>query len=197
MVYSSDPRTELFFRIHSVILTKTARQTIWSLPAAALDYRKKDWMSHKQAFRAVIEDAGEGGAFVTVPFDVEQVFGKKRVKVKAVIEGEPYRGSLVRMGSACHILGVRKDIRDKIGKTVGDAVEIVLEEDTEPRAVTVPADMAQALESHPAAGAFFHGLSYTHQKAYVRWIEEAKRAETRQGRVARAVELLEQGKKEP
>jgi len=95
-------------------------------------------MSQKQKFRAVIENAGNGGAFVTIPFDVEQVFGKKRVKVKATIEGEPYRGSLVRMGGACHVLGVRKEIREKIGRTFGDEIDIEVEEDTEPREITVP-----------------------------------------------------------
>ena len=95
-------------------------------------------MSDKQKFRAVIEDAGNSGAFVTIPFDVKQVFGKKRVKVKAMIAGEPYQGSLVRMGGDCHVLGVRKDIREKTGKTIGDEIEIVLEEATEPREITVP-----------------------------------------------------------
>ena len=46
---------------------------------------------------AVIEDAGTGGAYVTIPFDVEKTFGKKRVKVKALLGGEPYQGSLARM----------------------------------------------------------------------------------------------------
>ncbi len=151
-------------------------------------------MNEKHVFRAAIECAGDGGAFVTIPFDVEQVFGKKRVKVQALIEGEPYRGSLVRMGGPCHILGIRKDIREKIGRTYGDEIEIVLEEDTEPREVTVPLDLRQAFEDHPEAGAFFKQLSYSHQKEYVGWIEEAKRAETRQERIARAVEMLKQGK---
>lgn len=153
-------------------------------------------VSEKHTIRAVIEDAGDGGAFVTIPFDVEQVFGKKRVKIQATIEGEPYRGSLVRMGGPCHILGIRKDIREKIGKTYGEEIEIVLEEDTEPREETVPQDLRQAFEGHPEAWAFFNQLSYTHQKAYVRWIEEAKRVETRQSRIAQAIERLKQGKKE-
>lgn len=152
-------------------------------------------MSQKRTFRAFIEDAGNGGAFVTIPFDVEQVFGKKRVKVKATIAGEPYRGSLVRMGGACHILGVRKEIREKTGRTFGDEVEIVLEEDTEPREVTVPPDLKQALKSNPVAAAVFKRLAYTHQKEYVQWIEEAKRAQTRQGRIGQAIQWLEQGKK--
>ena len=149
-----------------------------------------------QKFRAVIEDAGGGGAFVTVPLDVELVYGKKRVKVRATIEGEPYRGSLVRMGGTCHILGVRKDIREKVGKSIGDEVEITLEEDCEPREVALPADLEQAMAANPKAAGFFHALSYTHQKEYVQWIEEARREATRQARIEQAIDMLQQGKKE-
>ena len=153
-------------------------------------------MNEKRKFRAVIENAGGGGAYVSVPFDVEQVFGKKRVKVKATLQGEPYRGSLVRMGGPHHMLPVLKEIREKIGKSFGDEIEVVVEEDTEPRQVEVPLDMQQALESDPEAKAFFAQLSYTHQREYVRWIIEAKRDQTRQDRIHRAIEMLKQGKSE-
>ncbi len=154
-------------------------------------------MSPKHAFRAVIEDAGDsGGAFVTIPFDVEQTFGKKRVKVVATIEGIPYRGSLVRMGGECHLLPVLKQIRQQAGKSIGDEVEVTLEEDVVPRVITVPPDMQQALSADPDAQAFFTRLSYTHQKEYVQWIEEAKRLQTRQSRIAKAVEMLKQGKRD-
>ncbi len=152
-------------------------------------------MKKTHTFKAVIESADGGGAFVTVPFDVEGVFGKKRVKVKATIDGEPYRGSLVRMGGPCHRLGVLKEIRDKIGKQPGDEVEVTVEEDIEPRVVEVPADFQAALTGEPEAGAFFRQLSYTHQREYVRWIEEAKREKTRQERIAKAVEMLLQQKR--
>lgn len=152
-------------------------------------------MSQSYTFRASIEDADGGGAYVTVPFDVEQAFGKKRVKVQATIDGEPYRGSLVRMGGPCHILGVVKAIRQKIGKNPGDEVEVTIVEDTEPRVVTVPPDLQQALQSSPQAEAAFQALSYTHQKEYVAWIEEAKREQTRQSRVARAIAMLQEGKR--
>ena len=152
-------------------------------------------MGNIQKFRAVIEDAGSGGAYVTIPWDVEAVFGKKRVKVKATIEGEPYRGSLVRMGSECHILGVRKDIREKIGKTIGDQIEVILEEDSEPREVAVAADISAGLESSPEAAAFFRQLSYTGQKEFVQWIESARREPTRRDRIQRMLNLLQQGKK--
>jgi hypothetical protein len=154
-------------------------------------------MSQPQSFRAVIENAGDGGAFVTIPFDVEQIYGKKRLPVKATIDGEPYRGALVRMGSPCHMLLVLKEIRQKIGKSFGDEVLVVVEEDTEPRAVVTPPDLQEALTRDPAAQAVFDRLSYTHRREYVQWIEEAKRAETRQKRIGRAMELLKQEKRGP
>jgi hypothetical protein len=65
-------------------------------------------MTKKQTFTGIIQNPGGGGAFVEVPFDVEAVFGSKRPKVRAMIEGVPYRGILTRMGTDCHILGIRK-----------------------------------------------------------------------------------------
>ncbi len=153
-------------------------------------------MSPKQKFSAVIEDAGGGGAYVSIPFDVEEIFGNKRPKVKATIQGVPYRGTLVRMGGPYHLLPVLKEIREKIGKSFGDEIEIEVEEDTEPRQVEIPQDLKDALQDHPQALAFFLQLSYTHQKEYVRWIEEARRVQTRQSRVAQTVEKLLQEEKE-
>jgi Domain of unknown function (DUF1905) len=77
-------------------------------------------MGQKQNFRAKIENAGGGGSYVAIAFDVEKVFGKKRLKIKATIEGEPYRGTLVRLGTPNHILIVLKEIRQKIGKDFGN-----------------------------------------------------------------------------
>lgn len=69
---------------------------------------------------------GIDGAYVEIPFDVKKEFNKGRVKVHASFDGEPYDGSLVRMGTPCHIIGVRKDIRARIGKQAGDTVHVTL-----------------------------------------------------------------------
>src|SRR6187431_802845 len=103
-------------------------------------------MTQKQTFTATIQNAGGGGAFVEVPFDVEAAFGSKRPKVKAMIEGLPYRGTLVRMGTDCHIFPILKDIREQIGKSFGDEVEITLEADLEPRVVELPPELADLFE---------------------------------------------------
>lgn len=153
-------------------------------------------MNPKYKFRAAIQNAGGGGAYVIIPFDVEKAFGKKRVKIKATINGEPYRGSLVRMGTPDHMLLILKEIREKIGKSFGDEVDIVVEEDLEPRKVDIPPDLMQALEANPASLAFFNQLSYSHQRQYVLWISESKTDLTRRNRIQRMVELLQQGKRE-
>ena len=71
---------------------------------------------------------GIDGAYVECPFDVREEFGKGRVKVSATFDGVPYNGSIVKMGLPCYILGVRKDIRAKIGKQPGDTVEVTVQE---------------------------------------------------------------------
>jgi hypothetical protein len=152
-------------------------------------------MPEKQTFTAVIQNAGGGGAFVEMPFDVEKEFGSKRPKVKAMIEGVPYRGTLTRMGTDCHVLGIRKEIREQVSKTFGDEVTITVEPDTEPRAVEAPTELKKAFRTEKEAEALFEKLSYTHQKEYVTWINEAKKEETRLNRIAKTIEMLKQGKK--
>lgn len=152
-------------------------------------------MTKKHTFTATIQNAGGGGAFVEVPFDVEKTFGEKRPKIKANIEGVPYRGILTRMGTDFHMLIILKDIREKIGKTFGDKVKITVELDTEPRVLELPRDLVKELNKDKEAKTFFNKLSYTHQREYVLWINEAKKEETRLNRIAKAIGMLKKGQK--
>lgn len=86
-------------------------------------------MSQIYEFEAELKKVPDlDGAYVEIPFDVKQVFGKGRVPVHATFDGLPYDGQLVRMGTPCHILGVRKEIRKKLGKQPGDMVHVTLQE---------------------------------------------------------------------
>ena len=151
-------------------------------------------MSKKHAFIATIQNAGGGGAFVEVPFDVETAFGSKRPKIKALIEGVPYRGLLVRMGGPNHMLIILKGIREQIGKTFGDEIRVSVEEDVEERVVAIPAELKRIFKSDKEAKAAFEKLSYTHQKEYVTWINGAKKEETRQNRIVKTIEMLKKGR---
>lgn len=80
-------------------------------------------------FDAVIQKVPDiDGAYVEFPLNVRAEFGKGRVKVHAVFDGVGYDGSLVRMGTPGHIIGLRKDIRAQIGKQQGDTVHVILRE---------------------------------------------------------------------
>lgn len=81
------------------------------------------------SFEAVIIKVdGIDGAYIEFPFDAKEEFGKGRVPVEVTFDGVPYSGQLVRMGTPCHIVGMRKDIRAKIGKQAGDTVMVTLRE---------------------------------------------------------------------
>ena len=76
----------------------------------------------------IVKNPDMDAAYVEIPFDVKAVYGRGRVPIHAEFDGEPYDGQLVRMGTPCHILGIRKDIRAKIGKQPGDTVHVILRE---------------------------------------------------------------------
>lgn len=81
------------------------------------------------AFEAVIlKNPDMDAAYVEIPFDVKAEFGKGRVLVHATFDGEPYDGQMVKMGTVCHVIGIRKDIRAKIGKQPGDSVAVTIQE---------------------------------------------------------------------
>src|SRR4030042_3790110 len=149
----------------------------------------------KHEFNAKLEQGIRGGVWITVPFDVQKEFGAKgQVKIKAIIDGHPYRGSLVPM-SGKHVLAVLKEIRQSINKDIGDSVHIVLEKDTEPRTIDVPKDFLAELEKNPKAKTVFEKFAFTHKKENVRCIEEAKKAETRLNRINKAIAKITASKR--
>ena len=93
----------------------------------------------------IVREPEHSGAYVEIPFDVKAAFGRSRVPVHAVFDGEPYDGQVVKMGTPCHIIGVRKDIRQKIGKQPGDMIHVTLTEriPEPPKISTVDAYIAQ------------------------------------------------------
>ena len=91
-------------------------------------------MSKSYTFDAkILKNPDMDAAYIEIPFDVKQAFGKGRVAVHATFDGESYDGQLVKMGTPCHIIGIRKDIRAKIGKQPGDEIHVTLTERTPPK----------------------------------------------------------------
>lgn len=148
-------------------------------------------MIHK--FEAVIKKLEDkNGAYIEIPFDVEKEFGAKRVKVKAKFDSIEYRGSIVKMGTPCYIIGITKDIRNKLGKDQGDTISVEVEKDEEERIVEVPEDLAKAMGENPGAKEFYESLSYSGKRKYVNWINGAKKVETREKRIFEAMLKLKE-----
>jgi hypothetical protein len=134
--------------------------------------------------------------YLNIPKQVSETFASKgQVKVKGTINGYGFKSTAMPRGDGTHYLVVGKGIRDQIHAAQGDIVEVTLELDPEERRIVIPESLAEAFASHPLSKAGFEKLAYSHQKAYVDWIMSAKKEETSQKRVDKALELLVNGRK--
>jgi len=144
-------------------------------------------------FRATIQGTGKTAAGIRVPDDAVAALGPSRKpQVVMTINGHSYRGSVAFMGGEFWI-GVSNDFRRTAGVAAGDEVDVDLVLDTQPREVTVPADLAAALDADPEARAFFERLSYSNKRRVVEPIADAKSPETRQRRIEKSVARLHDG----
>jgi hypothetical protein len=148
-------------------------------------------------FTATLAESGRGGGrWIEIPFDAKAEFGEARAPVVAMLNGVEYRSRLSVYGGKTY-LGIRKAVLEEVGVTVGDQLDVVIERDDAPRVIEVPPALEAALERDPEARGIYDALSFTHRKEYARWIAEAKRDETRERRVAKAIEMLHAGTKTP
>nr|WP_315031738.1 YdeI/OmpD-associated family protein [uncultured Chryseobacterium sp.] len=149
-------------------------------------------------FKAVIkQNENMNAAYVEFPFSTEKLFNKKgQIKIKAIFDHKvEYRGSLAKMKSDCHILGLTQDIRKQLDKTFGDEIFVSLNEDKDERLLEIPEDIASVFNENSEAKIVFEKMSYTHRKEYIRWIEEAKKPETRENRKVKMIQMILEGKK--
>jgi hypothetical protein len=148
------------------------------------------------SFTSVLKRPDGIGTWTTldIPAEAMSTFGKKgQVKVSGSINGHPFRGSAMPHGDGTHYLVINRTIREAVGVSQGDSVQVTMHADLEARQVTVPEDLAAALQQNPASKAIFEKLSYSHQKQYVEWIESARQAATRQDRISKTITMLPEG----
>jgi Bacteriocin-protection, YdeI or OmpD-Associated/Domain of unknown function (DUF1905) len=151
----------------------------------------------EQRFSAVLTEADRGGGrWIEVPFDARATFGEARAPVAGTVNGVALHSRLAVYGGRTY-LGLTREVRDAATTEVGDEVEVLLRRDDAPRVVTPPRELEQALAAAADASDRFEALSYTHRREYAQWVGQAKRAETRARRAARAVEMLRDGTRHP
>ena len=142
-----------------------------------------------ETFEAAIVEADRGGAYIRVPPEVVAALGGKgRIPVQATFDGISYRGSVVSMGGE-KVIGLLKAIRTELDKQPGDRVTVTLEPDHAERSVDVPDDLRAALDEAGLLDSF-RALSYSHQREYVSWVVDAKKAATRARRIGQTIERI-------
>jgi|SRR5215203_6776691 len=144
-------------------------------------------------FRSTVELGGKTATGIPVPDDVIEALGSgNRPPVTITINGYTYRTTAVRMGGRFFV-PLSAENREGAGVAAGQSIGVDIEPDTAPREVTLPDDLAAAMDD--VARAAYDGLSYTHRKEWVRWVEEAKKPETRAIRVEKTVAGLRAGRR--
>ena len=146
-------------------------------------------------FRATVELNGKTATGIEVPEEVVAAMCRgQRPPVRASIGGHSYRTTVARMGGR-FLIPLSAENRAAAGVAAGDEVDVDLEPDAEPREVEVPADLAEALARDDVARANLERMPYTHRKEWVRWVTDAKKADTRAARIAKTVQSLHDGKR--
>lgn len=137
------------------------------------------------------------GPAAAVVLDDDQVAavgeGAKRFPVVATVNGYSWRTTVTRMRGE-FLLGLNREVREAAGVQAGDRVEVAIALDSAPRDVELPEALAVALERDAVAKTAFDGLAFTHRKEFAQWVSEAKRPDTRDRRVAQALQMLREGK---
>lgn len=146
-------------------------------------------MTEKQTFNVILEKhEGMDAAGITIPFDVEKVFGAKRVPVKVKTNGAEYRSTIMRMDGR-YMIAVPKVLREAANIKPGETITVEMERDNEKRTVDVPEDLKNAIAAAKLEDVW-EKMSYTHQKEYANAVNESKREETRLRRIEKTIEQL-------
>jgi len=145
-------------------------------------------------FHTTILQSGKTATGIRIPDEIVEGLGAgKKPPIRVTINGYTYRSTVAVMGGD-YMVGVNADNRAGAGVAGGDEVDVDIELDTAPREVSVPADLAAALDAEPDARRTFDALSYSNKSWHTLQVEGAKTDETRQRRIARSVEILREGR---
>ncbi len=117
--------------------------------------------------------------------DPDKIFGEKMQAMGSLgkitkVEDLPSDEILIRYIHAAMQLNIEGK---KVTKTKHPKKEILM-----------PKDFAKVLENNESAKEIFEKLSPSHKREYLEWITSAKREETRENRINKAIEMLSEGK---
>jgi hypothetical protein len=151
--------------------------------------------SVQKEFTAIAEGRPGGGIAIRLPFDPSAAWGEReRYDVTGTIDGHKVRGKLTSRAGR-HVLELGPAWFRDATVLVGSPIKVLLAPEG-PQLGAMAEDIAAALDAEPTARHFFESLATFYRKNFMRWIESAKRPETRAKRIAETVATLKSGKRE-
>lgn len=144
--------------------------------------------------RTVLEPRGPAAAIILSDEQVARITGgAKAAPLRVTVNGNTLRLRVARMRGES-MIGFSRAARQEAGVEIGEEHDFEIALDDAPRDVAVPADLRAALEADAGAKEAFDALAYTHRKEFARWVEEAKRPETRERRVRETLRMVREGR---
>lgn len=138
-------------------------------------------------FHTTIKKSGGNATGIEVPPEIVESLGAgKKPPVKITMNGKTYQSTVAVMGGL-YMVGVSSENRELTGVNGGDEVDVTIELDSAPRTYDLPDDLAAALAAKPGATEAFHASAPSKRKEFVRQVNDAKTAETRERRIAKIV----------
>jgi hypothetical protein len=151
-------------------------------------------MENEQHFNATIQKLA-GKVMIEIPFRPDEIWGtRERYHITGSINGKTIRGALGEKVGKYYLMLGPAWLRDN-GMGEQEIVSVVLRPEG-PQIEQLPEDIAVVLDPEDQARAFFESLPTFYRKNFMRWVESAKRPETRAARIAMMVALLKDGKRE-
>lgn len=140
-----------------------------------------------QKFSATIYKIGINYA-VDVPLDVSLAFNMRcHIPVAGTLNDYTLKATLVSVGEERHRLFINREMRNLAGVGEGDAVEVSVSLDTEPRTLPMPREFQEVLERNKEAKDAFEKLPQSHQKEILVYLNSLKNPETLKRNVEKAI----------
>ncbi len=142
------------------------------------------------------DPAGADWSFLLLPAATSaRLPSRGMVSVEGRFAGQPFQATLSPDGQGGHWLRVEADLREAAGVANGDTVALAFAPMAQEPEPAVPADLAAALDAHPAARATWDDITAVARRDWIHWIGSGKKAETRVKRIDTACDMLAAGKR--
>ena len=162
---------------------QTELKALWPSLLASVKQEGAVWVAYPKKNSGIASDLGMG------EWDATKGSDWNPVAMIAIDDA----WSAVRYKYAPGLEKVRHERQEEPIKDADGTVVV----DRAKRVVTPPKDLQKLLAKNAKARGAFEPLAFTHKREYVTWIVEAKKPETRAARLAKTVEMLSKGKKNP